>query len=283
MELFSSWTGSDFLLFYIMLLALGIAAAWWIPAKLRSEGRRSESADAEDIALLVNGPARHADCVVADLFARRGLNDHGGGKFFVCDSAVPASPAGRALLALRDPFSRREASRLLAIHASRSSARLQREGLMLKIDELNRLRWLSITPFIALVMLGLYRAWAGSLEGEPIGYLLALLGLTAGLAVARFLRFDRRTVAGMAMVQTMRAQSSRLGRAPLADEAAMAVALFGTAVLIGTPWAAVHAMRQQVSRSNDNSGSGCSSTGGDTGSDSGSDGGGSSGCGGCGD
>ena len=49
MELFSSWTGSDFLMFYIALLGLCTFAAWWMPAHLRSGGRRGESADAESL------------------------------------------------------------------------------------------------------------------------------------------------------------------------------------------------------------------------------------------
>ncbi|MDP5102294.1 MAG: TIGR04222 domain-containing membrane protein [Erythrobacter sp.] len=270
MQLFSSWTGSDFLLFYIMLLGFSVAAAWWIPAKLRSAGRRSESADAEDVALLVNGRARYADSIIADLFARGGLNDYGGGKLFVCDAGVPASPAGRALLALREPFSRRQANRMLAIHASRTLARLRREGLMVKVEELSRLRWLSIMPFAALVLLGLYRQRAGSALGEATGYLVILLCLTVVLAVVRFIKFDARTVEGIAIVNHMRVQSSRLRRAPMADEAAMAVALFGTGVLVGTPWEPVHSMRHQ-GRSDSGS------------SDGGSDGGsGDGGCGGCG-
>ena len=46
----------------------------------------------------------------------------------------------------------------------------------------------------------------------------------------------------------------------------MAVALFGTAVLVGTPWEPVHALRQQGG-SSDSSGS---DSGGDSSSDSGS-------------
>ena len=49
MQLFSSWTGSDFLLFYIALLGLSTLAAWWMPARLRAGGRRGESADAESL------------------------------------------------------------------------------------------------------------------------------------------------------------------------------------------------------------------------------------------
>lgn len=267
MQLFSSWTGSDFLLFYIMLLGLSAAAAWWIPEQLRSIGRNRESAVAEDIALLTDGSKRHTDAVIADLYARGGLSDNGG-KLYVTDSGLPASPAGRALLAQPKPFSITEAGRLLAIHASRTAARLRREGLMLRPEELNRLRWLSIAPFAALFLIGLYRQRAGMALGEATGYLVILLGLTFGLAVIRFVKFDRRTVAGIEAVRHLRAESSRLGRAPRPEEAGTAVALFGTGVLAGTPWAPVHAMRQN---------SGGSSSSGDGGG-----GGGSSGCGGCG-
>ncbi len=275
MQLFSSWTGSDFLLFYIMLLGVSAAAAWWIPARLRSEGRQSESVDAEDVALLVNGRARHVDSVIADLFARGGLNHYGGGKVFVCADNMRASDAGRALLGMSQPFSRREARRLLAVHATRAIARLRRDGLLLRTEDLNRLRWFSITPFVALVLLGVYRQRAGVALDEPTGYLVMLLALTFGLAVIRFLKFDQRTLAGIEAVDRLRRQSSRLARAPQPDEAAMAVALFGTGVLVGTPWAAVHKMRQQ-------GGSGSSDGGSDSGGDSNGDSG-SSGCGGCGD
>jgi uncharacterized protein (TIGR04222 family) len=74
MQLFSSWTGGDFLLFYIALLGFGTFAAWWVPAQMRPPGRRSESLDAEDFALLTGGAVAHTDSVVADLLARGGLN-----------------------------------------------------------------------------------------------------------------------------------------------------------------------------------------------------------------
>jgi hypothetical protein len=93
--------------------------------------------------------------------------------------------------------------------------------------------------------------------------------------VIRFAKFDGRTVAGITAVMQMREKSSRLRRAPQAGEAGIAVALFGTGILVGTPWEPVHAMRQQGS--GDGSGGGGGS---DSSSDGGGDGGG--GCGGCG-
>jgi prepilin-type processing-associated H-X9-DG protein len=143
-----------------------------------------------------------------------------------------------------------------------------------------RLRWLSIIPFGVLFMIGLYRQRAGSALGEPTGFLVILLGLTVVLAVMRLANRDPRTRAGIAAVQAQHAKASRLRRAPQPEEAALAVALFGTAVLVGTPWEPVHAMRQPAS--GDSGGS--SDSGGDSSSDS-SDGGsgcGGGGCGGCG-
>ena len=78
------------------------------------------------------------------------------------------------------------------------------------------------------------------------------------------------TAAGVATVQQMRARNGRFARAPRPDEAAMAVALFGTGVLVGTPWEPVHAMRQR-----DGDGGGA-----DGSSDGGCGGGGCGGCGG---
>ncbi|MBA4044420.1 MAG: TIGR04222 domain-containing membrane protein [Erythrobacter sp.] len=273
MELFSSWTGSDFLSFYIMLLGASTLAAWWIPAHLRAEGRRGDSPDAESIALLARGRAGYTDSVIADLYARGGVKHYADGKLHIEQPDLPANPAGRTLLAARQPLTPSVADKLLAVHADRVAARLRREGLMLRSEELGRLRWLSTAPFIALFLLGIYRHRAGSAIGEPTGYLTVLLAVTVMLAVIRFLKCDPRTLSGIEAVQRLRQQSGRLRRAPRAEEAALAVALFGTGVLVGTPWQPVHAMRQQQGSGD----SGGSSGGSDSG---GGDGGG--GCGGCG-
>lgn len=275
MELFSSWTGSDFLLFYTTLLGLSaVAAWWWIPAQLRPAGRLSESLDAEDLAVLAGGQSRFADSLLADLFVRGGLAGVDDGKLEVVQRSIPASPAGKVLLAYGAPIALKDARQVLAAHAERVAARLRRAGLLLRSDELARLRWFTVAPFIALLLLGIYRQRAGSALGEPTGYLVILMVLTAVLVVVRFVQFDARTRAGLAVVAREQARASRLSRAPQPDEVATAVALFGTGVLVGTPWEPVHAMRKQ-----DGSGGDSSFTSDSTG-DSGGDGGG--GCGGCG-
>lgn len=274
MQLFSSWTGSDFLLFYVALLGFSTFAAWWMPAQLRASGRRGESADAESLALLAGGRERFADSLLADLFVRGGLAAGEGGKMVVADPRLPTSPAGRAVLAAETPLTLKEARALLDAHAERLGARLRRGGLLLRPEEVSRLRWLSVAPFALLLLIGFYRERAGSTLGEPTGFLIALMVLTAAIALLRFFMTDPRTQASIAEVAHHKAASARLARAPQPGEVPMAVALFGTAVLVGTPWEPVHAMRQQ---------GGNSDSGGSGDSDSGSGGGdGGGGCGGCG-
>lgn len=149
MELFSSWTGSDFLQFYIMLLGLSAIAAWWIPAQLRPKGRASDPLDAEDLAVLGGGRERLADSLLADLFARGGLASVSAGKLEVVQPGLPTSPAGKALLAYGAPLSASAANRAVGVHAERVAARLRRSGLLLRPQELIQLRWLSIAPFCA--------------------------------------------------------------------------------------------------------------------------------------
>lgn len=265
MQLFSSWTGSDFLLFYAMLLAFACLAAWWIPARLRAPGRRSSVDDLESIAVLAGGRERFTVSMLADLFVRGALEPAGKGKLAVAARELTVNPAGQALLGHDAPLTLGEAAKLLGVHAERAAARLQRAGLLMRGGEDTRLRWLSIAPFLFLLVLGIYRHRAGSALGEPTEFLSILLVLTAVLAVIRYAKGDPRTAAGTAALRELRAKNGRFSRAPRPEEAAMAVALFGTGVLVGTPWEAVHAMRQKES---------------DGGSDSSSDGG--SGCGGCG-
>ena len=280
MELFSSWTGSDFLLFYAGLLGFACVAGWWIPARLRAPGRHGAAGDLESVAVLVGGSDRLAESVVADLYMRGALVLPGKGPLAVANRDIAGSPAAKTLLALDRPLTINAAREALATHGERVAARLQRAGLLLRPEEHTRLRWLSITPFAALLLLGLYRQRAGDTVGEPTGFLVILLAATVFCAIIRFVRSDPRTQAGIAAARQLQAGSVRTARAPRSEEAAMAVALYGTAVLVGTPWEPVHAMRRQGSGDG-----GSSDTSSDTDSDGGNDAGsgcGGGGCGGCG-
>jgi uncharacterized protein (TIGR04222 family) len=274
MEPFAPWISSDFLLFYSVLLGFTGLATWWMPSLLREPGRRGSLDDLESVAVLTGGPSRLADSALTELYVHGGLVGGEKGKLAVTTCEAAVSPAARTLLAAGGQLSVADAKKALDVHADLVAARLQRAGLLMRDADHARLRWLAIAPLAALFLLGFYRQRAGDAVGEPTGFLVLLLILTVAAAVVRFFTVDARTAAGIEAVRDLRARNGRFSRAPMPDEAAMAVALFGTAVLVSTPWEPVHAIRQPQG----DGGSG----GGDAGFSDGGSGCGGGGCGGCG-
>lgn len=279
MELFGSYTGPDFLTFYGSLLVAAGVASLWIPGWLRAEGRGAGSLDSEDAAILAGGRKRLAQAAAADLCAAGALSPGGAGKLAVALHDVSTIPAGKALLRGGGIFDLSEATKRVAERAKEVDARLVSRGLLLDTPGRLALRFLAILPFLTLLALGWYRRQAGEAVGEATGFLTGLMILTAILAIVRFATLSPLTRAGEEQLERVREKSARLRSAPTASEAGMAVALFGTAVLVGTPFAAVHALKQvyNVNSSNGDSGGGCGSSGG---GDSGCGGGGCGGCGG---
>ena len=273
MEIFASWTGPDFLAFYAVMLVTCVFLGLWIPANLRDPGRKGSVEDLEEVAVLSGGQERHTDAILADLFTRGGLVDAGKGKLRVGRTGFEAGDAERAVLAKVGDFKLSEAKKSLDTHAKRVEARLIRRGLMLDAGERRKLGFLSILPYLALMVIGLYRQQAGSEAGEPTGFLVALMTVTALFAAIRFFKTNPRTVAGNELLREIEDQGSRMKRAPQANEAGYAVAIFGTGVLVGTPWEPVHAARQAGSGDAGYSGDGGDGDGG---------GGCGGGCGGCG-
>jgi uncharacterized protein (TIGR04222 family) len=135
-----------------------------------------------------------------------------------------------------------------------------------------RIRLLQTMPYFLLLGCGAIKLVIGMVRDAPVGFLVALLVVTAIATTLRYHNIDRRTQAGVNAVRSARLEADRLRRAPQSDESGMAVALFGTAVLAGSAFSGLHDMRT-ASSSSDSSSSGCSSD---------SSSGCSSGCGGCG-
>lgn len=274
MEIFSSYSGAGFLGFYALMLVTCIAAGLWIPANLRPAGKRGKVDDMEEVAVLTGGADRLSVAVISSLFAKGAIEQGKKKKLVVRRHNVGESEAERAVLAKVSDFSPAQAQRSISSEAERVEARLIRRGLLMDASERTRLRFLSALPYALLFLIGLYRQQAGEALGEPTGFLIVLLIATFVFGLIRFFTGTKRTIAGQEVVKSLENERSRLKRAPQANEAGFAVALFGTGVLVGTPWEPVHAARQ--------TGSGADSgTGGD--SDSGDGGGGcGGGCGGCG-
>ena len=271
---FSSYSGGDFLLFYAALLLAAVVAGLWIPAFLRPDGRNAGPVGSEALAYLAGGASRFAESVTASLLGRDQLRAERK-KLVRMPRAEGRTRAEQALLRSGAELRWKGARYMLGAHADALDRELSAKGLLIAPAERTTFRIIPVLPYIVLLLLGAFRWQAGYAQGEPVGFLTLLMVATAALAVIRFVRFNPRTRAGEELLAETQRASERLRSATPADEAGRAVALFGTGVLVGTPWASLHQMRSQTSAG------GC---GGGGGHDGGGDGGGcgGGGCGGCG-
>ncbi len=267
------WTGGPFLLLYITLLAIVVLLGVIIPARMRPEGRRRPVTDPEQLAYLAGGSTRLADTVTARLLAAKALVVGDKGKLDIL-SRNAATAAETGILALSAPLDWARIERAVRPEATRIHSDLERAGLMLDRGERVNLRYWALLPYAMLLMFGATKLAIGVERDRPVGFLIALLVVTAILALIRAGTIARLTRAGTEALVTARKNADRIRRAPRSAEAGLAVALFGTAVLAGSELDAFHKLRA----ASGDSGSG----GGDSGSDSGGSGCGGGGCGGCG-
>lgn len=273
MEFFASYTGPDFLLFYCIMLATSVLAGLWIPAVLRDAGRRAQLDVPEEIAVLAGGSKRHMQTVLSSLMSKEAMERAGRHKLRTsCVSQSPQSGAEAAVMSIGSDFTLGRARKALATQAAQAKHRLTALGLFMPGRDHTKLSLLATLPYVALFCIGLYRQQAGSALGEPTGLLVVLLCVTLLFGLIRLFTVSPRTKAGQELVRSLEASESRLKRAPRQGEVGFAVAIFGTGVLVGTPWEPLHAVER------------AGSAGGDTGGGD-SDGGGGGcggGCGGCG-
>lgn len=259
-----------FLWLYVLLLGASWLLSHYAGHRLRPDGVRRTVSDPDSLAMLNGGPARLADTAVARLMAAGVLVADKGGRFRRTDrsAALLASPVDRAMVALPTTAQWHQLCKVAKAGAAGVHRQLQRDGLMIDDDVLRQMRLVQALPFVALLMLGTARLLRGIMLDHAVGYLMVLMIVTVVIGVSR-LSVDRRTRAGMAVVGEARDACHRLRLAPTQQEMALAVALFGTGVLAGSAYEALHRLR-----------AGGSDGGGSTSSDG--SGCGSGGCGGCG-
>lgn len=264
-------TGGPFLTLYGVLFVATIIAGFVIPRWLRPEGRPSPVSDADRLAYLAGGATRFGEALVARLLATGAMVMDGRTKLAIRNHGNGRTSAERSVLALPSPAKWSDVTRTIALDAKAIDDKLVAAGLL--IDQATRwqMRFWQTSPYIALIAFGAIKWEVGTLRERPVGYLTALLVVTAILGLIRFCTLDRRTRWGVDTLDAMRRQSDRLRRAPTPEETGLAVALFGTTVLAGSALAPFHQLRND-------SGSGSSGDGGS--SDGGCGGGGCGGCGG---
>lgn len=264
--------GPAFLTLYSVLLGLTIVAGFVIPRWLRPEGRGARLTDPEQLAYLAGGSLRYVDTVVARLLAAGKIGIEGRSAARILAPPVLAAGPERSVLALPTPSPWPRVIKAISGHAHAVQEKLVAADLLIDRGTALQLRFWQTAPYLMLMVFGAIKWDIGTGRGRPVGFLSALLVITAVFALIRFVTIDRRTRGGIDALTEARNGSDRLRRAPTDDEMPMAVALFGTTVLAGSAWNDYHAMRSA-------SGSGES---GSSGSDSGGGGCGGGGCGGCG-
>lgn len=258
-----------FLWLYGLLFLASLALSALAAHRMRPEGRRQAVADPDRLALLAGGPARLAETAIARLMAN-GVLAHASGERFIKTGRGAATlngPVDRAMVALPAPARWRDLWRVARREAGPLQQGLEQAGLLMDADVAAAMRTVQVLPFAALLLLGTARLARGVMLGHPVGFLAAMMVFTVVVALTR-LRVDRRTRAGIDAVKRARVDWRRLRLAPTQPEMPLAVAVFGTAVLAGSPLEPLHRLR--------------SNSGGDGGSADGSGCGGGCGGGGCG-
>ncbi len=265
---------AEFLMLYAGLGLIAVVASFVIPPYLRPDGRPGHPADEDELALLAGGRDRFAETAAARLLAAGAATVEGTLGLRIRDARGGGTLAERRITAMPSPASWKDVTHALAGPAETGERRLAQKGLLLDRAAAGQLRLIQTAPLALLFAFGLAKWIIGAMRDRPVEYLTLLLVFTAIAAAVRFGVLDRRTRAGQQAVARARADAARLRRAVPADEAALAVALFGTAVLAGSYLSDFHRM---CSASKVGGGSS-----GDSGSSSSSDSGcGGGGCGGC--
>lgn len=276
----SSYSGPEFVLFYALAMLAAVIAGVWLPRFLRADGQERPVTDRLELAWLAARSGRVTEAVLARLLGTGVLEPVGSNKLRVVRDERGGDRADQAIMRISGEFGITEAHKTLKPTIAEVESRLVGNGQALDSGGRWSMRLASILPYLAVLALGWYRREAGLAEGEPVVFLTIMMVVLAVMALIRFAVLDPRTRAGQDAVAEAQERSSRLKTAPTQPELGLGVALFGTAVLVGTPFSELHAMRQAAVGDGSGGFSSDSSSSGDGGGDGG--GGGCGGCGGCG-
>lgn len=261
-------TAGPFLALYGVVMAATVIAGGLIPSWLRPEGRPGRVAGQDQLAYLAGGKVRLAEAAVTRLLASGAMAVADKTRLRIRDRGQGDSPIERALLAISSPASWKEVTMATTDHAAVLERELIGKGLLMDTAMRWQMRMWQTLPYLLAVAFGWIKIEVGEMREKPVEYLTAMTVAMAVFGLMRLLTLEKRTRAGIDAVAEARQRTQRASRAPLTAEAGMAVALYGTVALAGSPLSDFHELRK-------NNGDG----GGDGG---GSDGGGCGGCGGCG-
>jgi uncharacterized protein (TIGR04222 family) len=267
------WDGASFLVLYGSLLGGSVVVTLTVRLLLR---RTRAAGDAErlswfELAYLAGGRVRAFDAAIAELMARQAARFDP-----VTRSVMPSEVSGYLppfLATIRRNLGPRiNHGRLLRESAdafAQVEESLASRGLVLTQGHSWRAGFVTASVPALVGLFGWVKIQVGISRGRPVGDLVVLTFVAFGLALAFLMSRPIRTSSGDDALQAYKATNARAMRAPMDSEIALAVALAGTTVLLGTPFA------EYARFASSGSGGGGDGGGGDGG---GGDGGG---CGGC--
>jgi len=267
----SDLSGADFLWLYAALVVVAIALGMVLPRWLKAQGRDGGNPTMEELAMLAGGRNRFSEAITAKLLGAGALSVDKKTGFRVIQSDAATNSAERAILRQAGAIHWRDITKAIKQHADAVEDKLIAQGWFIEGGDVWTMRIVQTLPLLLVLAFGYYRYTAGDALGEPTELLIFMMAMTGIAAFLRFALLDRKTIGGNAALKRARRGNSRLKQAPTQPEMGQAVALFGTGVLAGTPFVALHTIRQTAD------GSGTSGSDGDGGG-SGCGGG----CGGCG-
>ena len=268
----SQYDAGEFLVIYSAMIVFGWLVAVIVPMILRPVGEPGVPQTAGQYAALASGKVRYAEAVMAGLLAS-GKLELEGKTFHVRDRHIVGGGAEARLMSLGDTFGWKTFVRAIDSGYEEDRDTLRAAGLLTGSGKVLKARLLSVIPMVVIILFGLYRFDEGKALGEPVGVLGVLIALGMVVIVWRLLAGIRRTREGDRAMRDARQEHIGLKRAPTRDQMALGVAIFGTAVLAGTPFDPLHAMRH---------GGGDAGYAADGGDGDGGSGCGGGGCGGCG-
>ncbi|MBB3953147.1 TIGR04222 domain-containing membrane protein [Novosphingobium sediminicola] len=236
-------SGEQFLAVYAALLLAAAGMAWVLPHWLRPDGRTLVLHHPFELACLSGGATRYAETLVVTLMQAGHLALRDESHFEPLRPTAGLSRAEVTVLGLPPgtDWAMLMASLWGAIHWV--ELRLIARGLWVDRADWWRIRGWACLPYVLVLIFGVVRWEIALLHHQPVPYLgwLLLAALVGG--ILRCATIDRRTRGGARVLTRARREARNLGRGHQMEQAQMAVALFGTEVLMGTPYEALHRLR----------------------------------------
>lgn len=244
------WHGPQFLVFYLILIAVSFGFALWLRRSLRlpaHNSRFNESAlVAYDLAYLNGGKILAVNTALANLIHQRVLRIDAGQKKLLAGDTPPVKTNDLERV-ICTAASRSGGEKIAEVRLAAKtvvgeiSDRLKELGLVVADTQARKVIALPLLIALGTAGVGAVKIFVGLNRDKPVGWLIVLCIVFSIACLFTFARRPLRTQLGDAVLTKLKSQHALLKTslaAPSTDSAMFAtgVGLFGLAALDGTPW-----------------------------------------------